>query len=164
MTAGSEAAIGRLSLRVPAGWEDRTTMTLVGPSRDGFAQNIVVTRERLCDGMGLGAYSLGYVARLREQVPVRELAGVEHVTIGGRRGHVRQLAWTASDGDGVVSIRQLVGVVVDGADAYAVVATGTEDDAEAIEPVFREALGSILLDVTDDAGPTLPGAGEDRLP
>lgn len=145
MTDDPGAVLGRLSLSVPPEWEDRTTVTLVGPSRDGFAQNIVVTRERLCAGMGLGAYSQGYVSRLREQVALRELGGVEHVTIAGRRGHVRRLGWDVVDGDETVSIHQLVGFVVDGSDAYALVATVTEEDAAAIEPVFRSAIGSITL-------------------
>lgn len=146
MTDDPAAVLGRLSLAVPAEWEDRTTVTLVGPSRDGFAQNIVVTRERLCAGMGLGAYSQGYVARLREQVAVDELEAVEHVTIAGRRGHVRRLGWEVMDGDDTVSIHQLVGMVVDGADAYALVATGTREDAAAIEPVFRAAIESMTLE------------------
>ncbi len=143
------SAIGRLSLAVPAEWEDRTTVTLIGPSRDGFAQNMVVTRERLCAGMGLGAYSQGYVARLREQVAVHELVGVEHVNIAGRNGHVRRLAWTVPDGDSTVAIHQLVGIVVDGEEAYALVATATEDDAAQLEPAFRSAIGSITLEPLD---------------
>lgn len=153
MTDDPEAVLGRLSLTVPPDWEDRTTVTLVGPSRDGFAQNIVVTRERLCAGMGLGAYSQGYVSRLREQVALRELGGVEHVTIAGRRGHVRRLGWDVVDGDETVSIHQLVGVVVDGSDAYALVATVKAEDAAAMEPVFRSAIESITLVADGSEGP-----------
>lgn len=146
ITGERGAAIGRLSLAVPEGWEDRSTVTLVGPVRDGLAQNIVITRERLCDAMGLGAYSQGYVARVGEQVPVQQTAELEHVTIAGRRGHVRRLAWSAPDGDSVIAIRQLVGLFVDGDDAYAIVATGVEADEEALEPAFRAALASLAID------------------
>ena len=66
-----EIRTGGFSLPVPAGWDDRTVPTLTGPTVDGVATNIVVTRERLCDHMGLGAFAAGWVARLREESAAR---------------------------------------------------------------------------------------------
>ena len=41
-------------LPLPAGWSDRTAVTLVAPAAaDGSVPNLVITREALCDGMGL---------------------------------------------------------------------------------------------------------------
>lgn len=120
-------------------------LTVTGPTEGEATPSLVVTREALCAQMGLGAYSSGWLARLREQIPVEELTAVEHVQIAGRRGHLRQLAWSAAGS----SIVQFVGLVTAGEDGYAVVCSGPADRAAALEPVFRSLIADLRLDVTD---------------
>ena len=55
-------ATGHFALPLPAGWADRTAVTLLAPLEpDGFAPNVVVTREPLCANLGLGGFADGQV-------------------------------------------------------------------------------------------------------
>ena len=81
--------------RIP-GWEDRTVLTLVGPATEGAQPNVVVTRERLCDNMGLGGFSSGWVQKLADQVPVQEKKDIEHIEISGAPAHLRVVEWEAA--------------------------------------------------------------------
>src|SRR4029079_4830685 len=52
-------------LPLPAGWSDRTAVTIVAPAAaDGSVPNLVITREALCAGMGLAGFADGH-ANLR---------------------------------------------------------------------------------------------------
>jgi hypothetical protein len=121
---------------LPAGWLDRTVVTITGPGDDGYAPNIVVTREALCDHMGLGAFSSGWVNRLAEEVPVEELRGVEHVTLAGRRAHLRVVGWGAVG----LRLRQIAALSVIGEEGWAIVGTATEWQFEELEQQFRALL------------------------
>jgi hypothetical protein len=96
------------ALPVPEGWVDRTVVTLTGPEVDGFASNIVVTAEPLCDGLGLGGFASGWVSRIAEHVAVRELRRAEHVQIAGEPGQVRTIGWAEAG----VAISQRAALVV----------------------------------------------------
>ena len=53
---------------IPEGWVDRSTLTLVGPtSPDGFAVNIVVTRQPVEPGTDVTAFGKAQVKDLAEQ-------------------------------------------------------------------------------------------------
>lgn len=156
LPVAASVATDRFTLPLPEGWTDRTAVTITGPEESGVTPNVVVTREALCANMGLGAFSEGWVARLADEVPVRQLGGVEHVRIDGRRAHVRVVSWRAAGLD----ITQIVGLVVDGGDAYAVVGTASTDAFPALEPAFRSAITGLRFaspapaaaDGDDDAG------------
>ncbi len=87
------ARTAAVALALPDGWSDRTVLTLVGPEVDGFAPNVVVTRERLCDHMGLGGFASGWVNKLRDQIPVAEIRPVETIVIAGERAQLRVVGW-----------------------------------------------------------------------
>lgn len=108
---------------------------------DGFAENIVVTREALCDHMGLGGFAQGWVNRLAEQVPVEELRPVEQLEVAGRRAQLRTVGWQAAGLD----ITQLAALFIDGEDAFAVVGTCAAPDLDTFERAFREVLAGIAL-------------------
>ena len=135
------AGTGSYTLPLPSGWEDRTAVTITGPVDDGVQANVVVTRESLCDHMGLGAFAEGWVARLSDQVPVTEIGEVEHVRIDGRRGQIRTVGWQAAGLD----ITQLVGLVTDGEDAYAIVCTASADAFGGLEEAFRGTIAGFRL-------------------
>lgn len=136
-----EIRTGGFSVSVPTGWEDRTVATMTGPAVDGVATNIVVTRERLCDHMGLGAFASGWVQRLREELPVRELRPPRQAEVAGVRAQVRTLGWA---GDGV-SVVQLVALFVAGDDGYAVVGTAAERALAELDEGFRVAVDGLRL-------------------
>ena len=52
---------GPVSIPRIDGWDDRTMLTMVGPNTEGAQPNVVVTREALCDNLGLGGFSSGWM-------------------------------------------------------------------------------------------------------
>ena len=129
------------ALPLPGGWADRTVVTLVGAQDDGYAPNIVVTREVLCDNMGPGGFSSGWLNKLAEEVPVTEVRPVEQIEIDGRRGHLRVVSWGAAG----LRLTQLAALFVDGDVGYAIVGTATEWTFAALEPRFREVVAGFRL-------------------
>ena len=140
--AEREVRAGAVSLPLPAGWEDRTVLTIAGPPVHGVSPNVVVTREELCANMGLGGYAGGWVSRLADELPVRERRPVEHGHVAGQRAQVRCLEWSAQ-GTAVV---QLVALLTADGHGYAVVCTAPAEGFEALEPGFRSVLEGLRLD------------------
>ena len=132
---------GAFTLPLPIGWADRTVVTLVGTAADGFASNIVVTHELLCDNMGPGGFSVGWLNKLAEEVPVVEVRPVEQVEVDGRRAHLRVVTWGASG----LRLTQIAALFVDGDVGYAIVGTATEWTFDALEPRFRDVLRGFRL-------------------
>lgn len=137
----TEVRLGAYSLPLPEGWVDRTVATVAGPMEHGVSPNVVVTREELCDHMGLGAFAAGWIARLSEELPVRELRPVEHETVAGVRAQIRTVGWRATG----LEIVQLAALLVADDHGYAIVATAAEQSFEALEPVFRQTIDGFRL-------------------
>ncbi len=131
-----EVAIDRYSLPLPEGWTDRTAVTITGPELSGVTANVVVTREGLCRNMGLGGFADGWLRQLHDEVPVEEVGAVEHLRIDGRRAQVRTVSWRAAGLD----IQQIVGLVVDHGEGYALVGTASREAFPALEEAFRAAI------------------------
>jgi len=127
---------GTVTIPQPAGWQDRTVLTLVGPMVEGAQPNVVVTRERLCDNMGLGGFSSGWVQKLADQVPALESQPVEHIEISGAAGHLRLLEWEAAG----LRLRQLVGLTTIAGDGYAIVCTVPSVAYAAMEAELRAVI------------------------
>ncbi len=136
-----EIRTGGFTLPVPAGWDDRTVPTLTGPTVDGVATNVVVTREPLCDHMGLGAFASGWVHRLREELPVRELRPPQACEVAGARGQVRTLGWSG----GGVDVVQLVALFVVGDQGYAVVGTAAASALAELDDAFRGTVDGLRV-------------------
>lgn len=129
------------TLPIPDGWIDRTVVTITGHADDGFAPNIVVTTETLCDSMGLGGFSAGWLNRLAEEVPVTEERAVEHLDVAGQRAHLRVVSWHAAG----LRLRQIAALLVSGDAAYAIVGTATEWSFDELERSFRALLDGFRL-------------------
>ena len=77
-------------LPLPAGWSDRTAVTIVAPAAaDGSVPNLVITREALCDGMGLAGFADGHANLMRDQVDAYELLSNGWEALDGERALVR---------------------------------------------------------------------------
>jgi hypothetical protein len=137
----SEVRTDAFALPLPEGWTDRTVVTLAGPVDDGYAPNIVVTREALCDHMGLGGFSQGWQTMLADQVPVTPLRPVEHTEIAGRPANVRIVSWAAAG----LRLTQIAFLFVDNEVGYAVVGTCTDDRFAELEPTFRSVAAGFQL-------------------
>ncbi|MGA0121998.1 MAG: DcrB-related protein [Gaiellales bacterium] len=137
----ARVAAGAVSVPLPPGWEDRTVPTIVGPASSGAQPNVVVTRETLCNSMGLGGFSTGWVQKLADQVPVLETRPVEHIAISGHPGHLRCVEWEAAG----LRLRQLVGLTTVGPDAYAIVCTVHSSDFDELEPTLRALIEGVEI-------------------
>ena len=133
---------GSVTVPQPEGWEDRTVLTIVGPLTEGAQPNVVVTRETLCNSMGLGGFSSGWVQKLADQIPVQESRTVEHIEISGAPGHLRTVEWEAAG----LRLRQLVGLTTIGGSGYAIVCTVPSVAFEALEPQLRAVIEGTQID------------------
>lgn len=142
--SATQARASGYSLAVPAGWVDRSVTTLTAPpTDDGYVPNVIVTREALCQGMGLGGFADGYANLLSDQVSSYRVLDTEQAEIGGERALVRTVRWQLGEEEPVVQLQAFC--TRDGI-GYAIVATAAEDGFAAAEPAFREALAGFCFD------------------
>jgi len=143
--AEREVRAGAVSLPLPAGWEDRTVLTIAGPPVHGVSPNVVVTREELCANMGLGGFAGGWVSRVADELPVHERRPVEHGHVAGHRAQVRCLEWTVQG----TTVVQLVALLTAGGHGYAVVCTAPAQAFDDLEPGFRTVFAGFRLDTAE---------------
>ena len=128
-------------LPLPAGWSDRTAVTIVAPAAaDGSVPNLVITREALCDGMGLAGYADGHANLMRDQVDGFELLSNGWEELDGQRALVRIVRFQVADTAPLVQLQ--VFLVRDGL-GYAVCGTASETAFADAEPAFREVLDGL---------------------
>jgi hypothetical protein len=138
-------------LPLPAGWSDRTAVTLVAPAApDGSVPNLVITREALCDNMGLGAFSDGHLNLMGDQVDSLELLSNGWETLDGERTLVRIVRFQIADS---VPLVQLQAFLVRDGLGYAICGTATEAAFPEAEPAFREALDGLRFAVPAGGAP-----------
>jgi hypothetical protein len=138
-------------LPLPAGWSDRTAVTLVAPAApDGSVPNLVITREALCDNMGLGGFAEGHLNLMSDQVDALELLSNGWETLDGERTLVRIVRFQIADS---VPLVQLQAFLVRDGLGYAISGTATEAAFPEAEPSFREALDGLRFDVPAEGAP-----------
>jgi hypothetical protein len=130
--------LNELELPLPEGWCDRTVLTIAGPADEGgVVSNVVVTREPLCAGMGLGGFADGHLRLLELQVDEIEVLSTEHATVDGQRALVRTVRFRVGDERPLVQLQAML--VVDGV-GHAVIGTASAEGFAAVEPVLRRLL------------------------
>jgi len=140
-------------LPLPAGWSDRTAVTLSAPAAaDGSVPNLVITRELLCDGLGLGGFADGHAHLLRDQVDSFELLSNGWETVDGQRALVRMVRFRVGESEPLVQLQAFT--VRDGL-GYVICGTATELAFQEAEPAFREAIDGLRFAST--------GTGSDAL-
>jgi hypothetical protein len=138
-------------LPLPAGWSDRTAVTLAAPAAaDGSVPNLVITREALCQGLGLGGFADGHANLMRDQVAAYELLSNGWETLDGERTLVRIVRFEVGES----ALMQLQAFFVRDGLGYAICGTATEQSFPEAEPAFREALDGLRF-----AGPAATGDG-----
>jgi len=134
-------------LPLPAGWSDRTAVTLAAPAAaDGSVPNLVITREALCQGMGLAGFADGHANLMRDQVGSYELLSNGWETLDGQRALVRMVRFEVGDS----ALVQLQAFFVRDGLGYAICGTATEQSFPEAEPAFREALDGLRFAAIDD--------------
>ena len=138
-------------LPLPAGWSDRTAVTIVAPAApDGSVPNLVITREALCDGMGLAGFADGHASLMRDQVDAYELLSNGWEKLDGERALVRTVRFQVADS---VPLVQLQAFLVRDGLGYAICGTATEGAFGEAEPAFRAVLDGLRFDVPGAAAP-----------
>jgi hypothetical protein len=128
-------------LPLPAGWSDRTAVTMAAPAAaDGSVPNLVITREALCNSMGLAGFADGHANLMRDQVDGYELLSNGWEAIDGERTLVRLVRFQVGDSAPLVQLQAFF--VRDGV-GYAICGTATEQAFPDAEPAFREALDGL---------------------
>lgn len=126
---------GDFDLPLLDGWSDRTAVTLAGPaSVDGYVPNVIVTREALCSGLGLGGFAEGHLRLLREHAEEVSVLSTEETQLGGTRALVRTVRFRVGDAPALV---QLQAFVVANDLGYALVGTTGEASFADAEPSLR---------------------------
>ena len=135
-------------LPLPAGWSDRTAVTIVAPAAaDGSVPNLVITREALCAGMGLAGFADGHANLMRDQVDAYELLSNGWEALDGERALVRTVRFTVADSAPLLQLQAFF--VRDGL-GYVICGTATEQSFPEAEPAFREALDGLRFAAIDD--------------
>jgi hypothetical protein len=136
--AAREARTGHYALPLPEEWADRTVTTLVGPFQPGgYAPNVVVTRELLCDNLGLGGFADGQAALIRDQATEFAVVATEHGTLDGERAILRTTRWRIPD---ETEITQLSAYCLRDGHGIGVVCTAPTHAFPEAEPGFRSLL------------------------
>jgi hypothetical protein len=131
----SSVRAGDFDLPLPTGWSDRTAVTIAGPaSVDGYVPNVVVTREALCSGLGLGGFAEGHLRLLREHAEEVSVLSTEETQLAGSRALVRTVRFRVGDTPALV---QLQAFVVANDIGYALSGTAGEASFADTEPQLR---------------------------
>ena len=127
------------SSKMPSGWVDRSTITLMGPTApDGFGANLVVTRQPLPSGTSATAWATEQLAGLPDEVDAFEPSDQRAVVFGGRP--LYQSLHRIRIGERWIHQVQTYLVVERGAEAEGFVITGSASPLafDAAMPMFKQ--------------------------
>lgn len=89
MSSQSFTANGWTS-EMPAGWEDRSTITVIGETDEsGFASNIVVTRQDFDPSISLADYARAQAEMTGNEVDILQILDEREVEINGTQAFQR---------------------------------------------------------------------------
>jgi hypothetical protein len=137
-----------VSFDVPRHWADRSIVAFVAPKKPGrdASANVVMTRDELREGEGLGAYTDRQIAQLAGKLDGFTLLERVDREVGGRVGV--ELRFRARGARGGLSQRMVI--VTARKTAFTFTTTTSDEDAAQNDPLFDRILSSITL--TDAAG------------
>ncbi len=116
----------------PAGWEDRSQVTLVGPPQIGFTPNVQINQEPVPEGVDVFQY---FDEQKRELATLPEFEQVEtgDRMLGGVSADFHGWRWTVPQG---YRIRQLQYVFVRGATVFTVTCSALDDQWDQQSAMF----------------------------
>lgn len=123
------------SAAMPAGWEDRSTITLVGETDgDGFVANIVVTRQRVLPAASIEEFAAQQAELMRREIKTIEVLDQRATTINNLPSYQRLQRFTA----GELTIQQVQTFILSGDTIYAITGTASLASFDRSIPAFRE--------------------------
>ena len=124
---------------VPVGWEDRSTITLVGPVNNGFASNIVVTRQPLPTGTSVTEFATSQLEQLAKEVPSLQIEDERSASLRGRELYQRLHQFDASDNMIIKQVQTyLVHAFASGTVGLVITGTSSPDGFDAAMPAFKQ--------------------------
>ncbi len=130
-------------LPLPDGWADHTVITIAGAaSADGFAPNVVVTRQPLCQGLGLGGFADGQQSLMRDEVDRYELLANEHREVAGARALVRTVRFELGEGP---ALRQRQAFLLHDGVGYTISCTASDAGFDDVDETFVAILNGFQL-------------------
>jgi len=129
------------TIDLPEGWVDRTVITYVGPDSGSGSPSLVLSRDELGPGVTPGRYAAMQDAAIRAGLEGVELVEERETAVAGLPAVVMTYAWAYQER----RMRQRVWCIVRGEQGYAVVASASADDFEALRPVWARALHTVAF-------------------
>lgn len=127
---------------LPAGWEDRTMVTLVGPlGAQGFAANIVITREPLGASRSLEDYVRKQLAAMKAELPALEVLDERAIAHQGAPAFQRLQRFQA----GSHEVQQAQTFVLAGSTVFVITCSAASADFDASLPSFRSITASFKV-------------------
>lgn len=122
----------------PDGWQDRSTLTLVGPvAGDGFASNIVVTQQPVDSTTSVTQFAQSQLATLATEVQSLDIADEREVSLNGRKLYQRLHSFTVGQ-QRVAQVQTYVFAIVDDQrTAYVITGTTSPEAFDAAMPAFK---------------------------
>lgn len=124
--------------QTPAGWEDRSTITLIGPTTNGFASNLVVTRQSLPQGTSLADFATGQLNQLAQEVTGLQIEDERNAEFKGRK-LVQRLHQFSANNTIVKQIQTyLVHSFKSGTVGFVITGTTSPEGFDAAMPAFKQ--------------------------
>jgi hypothetical protein len=123
----------------PAGWEDHSTIVLIGPPRPTFSPNIQVNREPVRPGVSLDEY---FAAQRQELSTLGGFQLLDHGErmVGGLKAYHHSYTWNVPEG---FTIRQLQVAVLRPPSIFTVTCSSIAGDWPDFEASFEMALAAL---------------------
>ena len=120
----------------PEGWEDHSTVVIIGPARPTFSPNIQVNREPIQAGVSLEGY---FAEQRRELSTLNDFQLVDHGErqLGGQKAHYHAYTWRVPDG---FVIQQAQYATLRSPTIFTVTCSAMADDWPAFEANFAMAI------------------------
>ncbi len=120
---------------IPAEWEDRSMITLVGETdRNGFAANIVVTREKAASGTKIEDYARRQAEMMRAEIGELQIIDERAIEIKGSAGYQRLQRFAANG----LSVQQVQTFILAGGVIYAITGTSSVEAFDLAIPAFKQ--------------------------
>jgi hypothetical protein len=128
----------------PAGWEDRSMVTLVGETdASGFASNIVVTRQPVETGASLADYAAMQAAMMRAEVGNLQILDERALDFNGVEAFQRLHRFAVGDAQ---IIQQVQTFFLAGDSVFVVTGTAALEAFDRSIPAFRKFVETFRLD------------------
>lgn len=137
----SEMHFGSLSLTAPEGWQDASTISLVGPEREGASPNIMLSRDP-GGGTDMVAYAAAQAQTLQSHTQEYAQHLQEKRLIAGQNAVVVEHTFVM---EGAGKVRQLQAYIRAGGGALTVTCTHADAHFEGQREVFEAALSTLKL-------------------